>query len=147
MLKPRVNPQKMRGFTLVELLIVIAIIGILASVSINYYKKYKEKSILSSHALPLASACAKDIIAYCIDLNSQTSQVIDISSLNLTNCQNAEVLSHNLTIDLTGTFVCNPGGNVADGKIEAYLEDIKDYKAVCYLKDNSLDCKVEKNTQ
>ncbi|RUM60229.1 MAG: hypothetical protein DSY59_03365 [Persephonella sp.] len=36
-----------KAFTLVELLIVIAIIGILASFSLASYLKYREKSILN----------------------------------------------------------------------------------------------------
>jgi len=134
------------GFTLVELLIVIAIIGILASVSITYYQKYKDKSLLSSHALPLANACAKDIITYCIELNPSSPTSVDVQSLELKNCQDTTIQAYNLSINVSGTFVCNPGGNVTDGKVEAFLEAVKDYKAVCYLENNALRCHVENTT-
>jgi len=132
-----------RGFTLVELLIVIAIIGILASVSITYYQKYRQKSILASHALPIVNACAKDIITYCIELNPSSPQDIDISSTDLENCKPQRISSYNLEINLTGSFTCYPGGNVGDGVVEARLNEISEYRAICYLEPNALKCKIE----
>jgi prepilin-type N-terminal cleavage/methylation domain-containing protein len=43
------------GFTLTELIIVIAIISILASMAIPMYIKYQNKSKISSFALPIVS--------------------------------------------------------------------------------------------
>jgi len=131
------------GFTLVELLIVIAIIGILASFSLTSYLKYREKSLLTSHALPIADACSKDIIAYCINLSVKTPTTINISSVNLANCKNQSIMGYNLNITLTGSFTCNPGGTVSNGTVEAILEDIPSYKAVCNLNENSIVCKIE----
>jgi len=139
-----VNPERKKGFTLVELLIVLTIISILASLSISYYQNYRKKSILTSHALPVVNACAKDIIAYCIGLNLDSPQSIDISSLNLQNCKKNLVLSSDLNLNLSGTFTCNPGGSVSDGKVEARLASVDNYKAVCYLEDNALRCQIEK---
>jgi len=139
---PRVKPTE-RGFTLVELLIVMAIVAVLASVSLTYYNKYKDKSLVTSHALPIANACAKDIIAYCINLSPSATESIDVSTLDLKNCKNQEILSYNLKIAMSGSFKCNPGGSVSEGVIEATLEDVSTYKAVCYLEDNALRCKVE----
>ena len=139
----KVNPSE-EGFTLVELLVVIAILAILASISFTYYIEHRKKALLTSHALPVADACAKDIIAYCIDLSPETSQTIDINSIDLKNCESGTVLEHNLTINLTGTFTCNPGGNVDNGTVEARLTDTPNYKAVCELKLNAIKCYVSK---
>ncbi len=133
------------GFTLVELLIVITIIAILASISFTYYIEHRKKALLTSHALPVANACAKDIIAYCIDLSPKTSQTINVNSINLKNCESGTVLEHNLTINLTGAFTCNPGGSVDNGTIEARLADIPNYKAECELESNSIKCRVTKD--
>jgi len=137
------QPPNERGFTLVELLIVMAIIAILASMAMTSYMKYRQKSTVTSHALPLANACAKDIITYCIGLDIDEPQDIDVSNVDLTNCKNQKILSYNLTINLTGSFTCNPGGDVSNGVVEAKLENVPDYKAVCYLKNNALVCKIE----
>jgi prepilin-type N-terminal cleavage/methylation domain-containing protein len=50
----------MRGFTIVELLVVIAIIAILASIAILQYLNYTERARLASYALPMARACMAD---------------------------------------------------------------------------------------
>ena len=131
------------GFTLVELLIVLSIIAILASMSMMIYKKYREKSLLTSHALPLADACSKDIIAYCIGLSPSNSLTIDISTVDLVNCKSQNIMGYNLNITLTGSFTCNPGGTVSNGTVEAILEEVPSYKAVCQLNENSILCSVK----
>ncbi|EOX4458437.1 TPA: type IV pilin protein [Vibrio diabolicus] len=47
--------KKQQGFTLIELMIVVAVIGVLAAIAIPQYQKYVEKSSLAS-ALATASA-------------------------------------------------------------------------------------------
>ena len=53
-----------KGFTLVELMIVIAIIAILAAVAISQYSTYREKA-QAKDLISLARNCAQDIVAEC----------------------------------------------------------------------------------
>jgi len=134
----RVN--SFRGFTLIELIIVIAIIAVLSSMSIIIYQKYKQKSLATSTLLPIAESCSKDIIAYCISLNVDSPTSINVSSLPLENCQSKTVFNYNLSVNVVGSFICNPGGSVVNGKVVAESPKIPQYNAECIFMSDGLKC-------
>jgi len=129
-----------RGFTIIELVVVIAIIAILASMSIPIYIHYMKKAKVSNFALNIASACAKDAMADCVSRFVESPTPIDLSTLP--NCSNVNTAMGNVEITLNGSYTCNPGG-IANGSIVAKISGINEYKAVCEFSENSFRCTIK----
>jgi prepilin-type N-terminal cleavage/methylation domain-containing protein len=140
-LKEEFNMNTKRGFTLIEIVIVIAIIAILASLSIPIYMKYQKKAKVSSYVLPIVKACAYDIAIVCQELKVKSNTNIDVS--NIKNCQNITVPGGDLKISLTAVVECTPEGYISQGTVTGQLSDIKEYKARCTLNNQGIVCTVE----
>ena len=69
--------NKTKGFTLVELMIVVAIIGILASVAVPNYQKYQSRA-RQSEAKSNLSALSTAENAYSVEAGQFTGCIVDI---------------------------------------------------------------------
>ena len=85
-----IKMKESKGFTLVELMIVVAIIGILAAVAVPFYQRYVQKSRLTALVFPTVHSVQTNIGAFYSMANrfpgagSAASYVRDASTKHVT---------------------------------------------------------------
>ncbi|MFY8283843.1 pilin [Pseudoalteromonas sp. SSMSWG5] len=99
--------QKQKGFTLIELMIVIAIIGILAAIALPQYQTYTKKARFSE--VVLAASSAKGLVDVCF----QTRGAGDLD-----NCDTAAEIGLNTAGAAAGDHVASVAV-AADGIVTA----------------------------
>jgi type IV pilus assembly protein PilA len=134
-----------RGFTLVELLVVISIVAILVSIAIPQYLRHTERARLASYALPIARACMADVSSYC-SANSPpagTETYSIIGNPAFPNC-GASYTTPGGTVYLTEVeaFQCSNTGLLVAGKLHAYFS-ATGQRVVCQVDVRPFRCSVE----
>ncbi len=126
------NSAQSSGYTLVELMIVVAVIGILAAVALPQYNSYRHKA-KASKLIDYARSCAVEQVAAC-----QSDNTVTTSLSNLGNCSAIPVLSgQNVTInpDADSDLRCD------DLDVTATVNLGKSWQATCTGKyDTAIRC-------
>ena len=104
--------KRNQGFTLIELMIVVAIIGILAAIALPAYQDYTAKARGSNAVASLGGQKIKGAEAYA---TSGTLGCTDSANVAIPNCANAGVLSlayDGITATMTPTAPAAAGQNI-----------------------------------
>ena len=114
--------MRKKGFTLIELMVVIAIIAILAAIALTAYRSYIRKA-QAKDLLTFARACAQEAVAQC-----QVEPNVILSTLDACSIENGtSQYLENVSVSIIGS--CTAGFNAtATGTLK---EEGMTYTATC----------------
>jgi len=105
--------RAMKGFTLIELMIVVAIIGILAAIAIPAYQDYTIRSKVTE-LINAAGVCKTSVAEYYQSLGAFPSSQTQAGCSDVGTANSVAPVvnsSGQITIDASGTLLTQLGGN------------------------------------
>ena len=118
--------MRKKGFTLIELMVVIAILAILAAVALTSYKAYQQKA-KAKELITLARACAQEIAAECAVIGSYNAT--KLASCNISN----STVGYLTGVSISATGECDGFTVTASGKVG---ENGPEYQVTCSYQSN-----------
>jgi type IV pilus assembly protein PilA len=106
MIKMRNSMEKQKGFTLIELMIVVAIIGILAAIAIPNFLAYQKKAITSEAKQELANIRTLEVT-----YNADELVYGSLSSIGWASATGKQRYTYSLSYSTT-TFLAKATGNI-----------------------------------
>jgi type IV pilus assembly protein PilA len=105
-----------QGFTLIELMIVVAIIGILAAIAIPAYQDYTIRSKVTE-LINAAGVCKTSVAEYYQTKGAMPTDITasGCSTTGTVNSQPPDVLTGDITVKATGTLATQLGTGIKLG--------------------------------
>ncbi len=117
----RLNKRVQKGFTLIELMIVVAIVGILAAIALPAYNNYMIKSKLTEATTALDAARAAISEAYANGANTMPAQasapIATVPASNAVVVKSVAYLSDGASQVSVQLGIASTGSAVIDGKL------------------------------